>query len=585
LRAECRQRDLPDSKLIPEGEAMSYAIGNSARGNLHLSNSLRSSIFTALALAGAFMALGAPRLCAQSYQDLHDFICSTGCSPENYGVLRLGSDGYLYGTTTLGGTNNDGVIYKILPNGSGYTVLWNFDGTTGVGPSAGLTLATDGNFYGTAFEGGSSNAGTLFNFNPKTSVVTVLHNFVKGAGAFPEVPPTVGKDFNLYGTTDDGAVYGFTIATQTFSFLSPPGTLADGEGGPMFLASDGFMYGTTYHGGASEDGTIYRMTTAGKPKVIHQFIGSDGQAAFGTLVQGKDGNLYGTTQYGGPVSNSGSVFKMVPKSPFPVSTVVGFDALSGSGINTDGANPAPGLATINGVFYGATSDGGSNGFGTLYEVEAGVFNKFSDFTGDVGTIWGDNASSDLWPNTDGILYGVTNSGGANGVGVLYGFTPPNPMPTVVLCCNWWVILDQPVLIFGQNLTGVIGVSFGSVSAQFQSGSATYLTADVPSAAIDAPITVTLATGLQVQSEQSVHILPIITNLDPTSGPVGTQVGIGGGGFAGATKVAFGGVQTGNFNVVSPALIQATVPSGAKTGKVTVVTPNGSAVSKKVFTVN
>jgi uncharacterized repeat protein (TIGR03803 family) len=558
-----------------------------SRSLFHLSSSLRNLAGAALAIAGIFMSFAADApLHAQSYQDLHDFACSTGCSPFNYGQLRLGSDGYLYGTTSSGGTNNDGVIFKILPNGSSYTVLWNFDGAvTGTAPSAGLTLATDGNFYGTAFEGGSSNAGTLFSFNPKTSVINVVHNFVKGDGGYPEVPPIEAKDFNLYGTTDDGAIYRFTLSTQTFSLLSPPGTIADGEGGPMFLASDGYMYGTTYHGGASEDGTIYRMTTAGKPQVIHQFTGTDGASAFGTFVQGKDGNLYGTTQYGGPVSNSGSIFKLVPTSPFPVSTVVGFDALSGSGTNVDGANPAPGLATVNGIFYGATSDGGANGFGTLFEVEAGVFTKFFDFTGNAGTIWGNDATSDLWPNTDGILYGVANSGGANGVGVVYSLTPPNPMPTITLCCNWWVILDQPVEIFGENLTQVIGVSFRSVPAQFKSGSATYLTAEVPSAAIDAPITVTLATGEQIESQQSVHILPKITNLDPSSGAVGTQVGIVGGGFTGATKVTFGGVSVTSFTVTTPSLIQATVPAGAKTGKVGVVTPNGSAASKETFTVN
>jgi hypothetical protein len=67
--------------------------------------------------------------------------------------------------------------------------------------------------------------------------------------------------------------------------------------------------------------------------------------------------------------------------------------------------------------------------------------------------------------------------------------------------------------------------------------------------------------------------------------VGTRVGIVGGGFAGTTKVTFGGVATGNFTVVSPALIQATVPAGAVTGKVRVVTHNGSALSKETFTVN
>jgi hypothetical protein len=156
---------------------------------------------------------------------------------------------------------------------------------------------------------------------------------------------------------------------------------------------------------------------------------------------------------------------------------------------------------------------------------------------------------------------------------------------ITLCCNWWVILDQPVTILGDNLNEVINVNFGSVAAQFQAGSSTHLTAEVPSAAIDSPVTVTLATGEQVESQQVVHILPSITNLDPSSGPVGMRVAIVGGGFAGTKKVTFGGVKATDFTVVTPALIQATLPQGAKTGKVRVVTPNGSATSEVTFTVN
>jgi hypothetical protein len=74
-----------------------------------------------------------------------------------------------------------------------------------------------------------------------------------------------------------------------------------------------------------------------------------------------------------------------------------------------------------------------------------------------------------------------------------------------------------VTILGQNLTGVVNVYFGSVQAQFRPGSDTYLIAEVPSAAIDGLVTVTLATGEQIESQQVVHILPKITNLDPSSG--------------------------------------------------------------------
>ena len=153
----------------------------------------------------------------------------------------------------------------------------------------------------------------------------------------------------------------------------------------------------------------------------------------------------------------------------------------------------------------------------------------------------------------------------------------------------WVRPEDKVTILGDNLGEAINVTFAGVQASFQSGSNTYLTAEVPSAAVDGPITVTLTNpqGQQetLQSQQSMHILPIITNLDPTSGAVGTQVGIVGGGFVGTSKVTFGGVKATTFAVVTPTLIQAIVPAVAKTGRVAVTTPNGSAVSKQTFTVN
>jgi uncharacterized protein (TIGR03437 family) len=104
-------------------------------------------------------------------------------------------------------------------------------------------------------------------------------------------------------------------------------------------------------------------------------------------------------------------------------------------------------------------------------------------------------------------------------------------------------------------------------------------------AVDGLIAVILDDGQQIQTQSAEHILPLITNLDPTSGPVGTQVGIVGGGFTRTTKVTFGGVKATNFTMVSPTLIQAIVPTGARTGKVGVTTRNGSAKSKQTFTVN
>jgi hypothetical protein len=98
------------------------------------------------------------------------------------------------------------------------------------------------------------------------------------------------------------------------------------------------------------------------------------------------------------------------------------------------------------------------------------------------------------------------------------------------------------------------------------------------------ITATYVGGQQVMSQKAMHVLPGITSFSPSSGPVGTQVTIVGGGFAGASKVTFGGKAAG-FIVLTPNMIQATVPAGARTSRVNVVTPNGTAISSHTFTVN
>jgi uncharacterized repeat protein (TIGR03803 family) len=533
------------------------------------------------------VACSAAPVLAQSYQDLYDFTC--GCVP--YGRLTQGKNGALYGTTMFGGTNNDGTIFMVNPDGTGYTIVWNFDGaTTGESPTGGLTLSSfDGNFYGTTTNGGANGNGTLFQFNPVTLVATPVHHFTSTEFR-PAAPPVESRYQNLYGMTltDPGTAYELIIKTLTFQVL--PNTVPNQpSSGPLLLASDGNFYGTTVASGPNQEGTVFTMTDAGAIKTIYKFTdGDSGFAPNSPLAQGKGlyaAYLYGTAYSGGGTGGeleTGTIFQLTLPPPIP-STEATLYTFSTAG----GYNPDAGLLTASdGNLYGTTRYGGADNVGTLFEISpAGTFISWDDFTGVGGLVSGADPNTTLMEHTNGLLYGLTPAGGANADGVLYSFTPPSPVIHISLCCNWWVILDQPVTIIGQNLSQVIGVSFGSVQTKFRLGSDTYLTAQVPSAAIDAPISVTLATGLQIESQQSARILPKVVNLDPSSGPVGAQVSIVGGGFAGTKKITFGGVPTTNFTVISPSLIQATVPSGAVTGKVGVTTPNGSATSKSAFTVN
>jgi uncharacterized repeat protein (TIGR03803 family) len=139
----------------------------------------------ALVLSFAF-----DNLSAQTYTDLHDFNRSTeGCCPQYPAILAQGRDGNLYGTMSLGGTYNYGTVFKATPDGT-VTVLYTFDGNlgNGVNSQSGLTLGTDGNFYGTTAKGGLG-AGTIFKITPAGAIQT-LYSFTGNASSPPMMAVT-----------------------------------------------------------------------------------------------------------------------------------------------------------------------------------------------------------------------------------------------------------------------------------------------------------------------------------------------------------------------------------------------------------
>jgi uncharacterized repeat protein (TIGR03803 family) len=301
------------------------------------------------------------------------------------GVVQ-GPDGNLYGTAGLGGTNNEGVIYKITglsPNSRGAeTTLYNFTGATdGVYPQGSLIFdSTTLNLVGTSADGGSNGAGVLFTYNPGTNTFTPLHEFgslancADGAAAYEG--PVQGNDGNYYGATvgggngcsGAGAIYKVTPAgvfTPLYQFCLGGGSCTDGSNpnkfGPLVQYSDGNFYGLTAAGGAHGDGTIYRVTPAGALTTLYSFTGGDdGSGPLGGLVVGSDGNLYGTTENNG-TGGYGTVFQYVPGGT--VTTLYSFDYT-----NFDG-NPYAGLVQGNdGNFYGVTSGFLEDQGGFVYEI-------------------------------------------------------------------------------------------------------------------------------------------------------------------------------------------------------------------------
>lgn len=420
-----------------------------------------------------------------------------------------GRNGRLYGTTTGIGRNvTNGTVFSLSPVGKGGTI-YTFNGTDGSHPQSGLTLATDGNFYGGATSGGAANFGVLFRINAGGSY-SALYQFSGGSdGANPLAPPIQASDGNLYGATDGdtvtaGAFYKLVPSSSTFATiltLNPDGSQGSIVSPPLMQASDGSLYATAETGGANGCGTILNLSTSGKLIRLYSFLcGASGNFPAASLVEASDGTLYGTTVAGGNVTNGecangcGIVFKM---SQGLLTVMHSF-----SGYPTDGAFPSGGLTLgTDGNLYGATGKGGANDFGTLYQITTGgQYKVLYSFVDKIGS--GPNAT--LLQHTNGSFYGVAESGGQYDAGAVYSLNM-GLAPFIALVRSTGRI-GQPVQILGQGLTGSSGVTINGISStSFKVVSDTYMTAIIPANATTGPVLVTTPTGT-LTSNHNLRIL-------------------------------------------------------------------------------
>ena len=239
---------------------------------------------------------------------------------EPYCGLIQGSDGNFYGTTGANGTSDDGTVFKIISSGT-ETVLHAFPkaGTDGQTPYAGVIQGSDGDFYGTTYNGGAHGFGTVFRVTP-SGTETVVYSFAGGSdGEHPYAGVIQGSDGNFYGTTYQGGANGYGTVFK----LTPSGTetvlhtfaggSSDGANPEAGLTqgSDGNFYGNTYQGGAGGFGIVFEITPSGSETVLHAFAGggSDGANPSANLIQSSDGNLYGSTGAGG-ISGDGTFFEV-----------------------------------------------------------------------------------------------------------------------------------------------------------------------------------------------------------------------------------------------------------------------------------
>jgi uncharacterized repeat protein (TIGR03803 family) len=346
----------------------------------------RSTLLAALTLVSALaLVLATTQMArAQTLTALHSFDSTDGSEP--IAGLIQGTDGNFYGTASEGGANSAGTVFQITPGGN-LTTLYSFcalaDCTDGSEPSAALVQGTDGNFYGTTLEGGAHNDGTIFELTPG-GTLTTLYSFCSQSGctdgSYPDAALIQGTDGNFYGTTIERGTLG---------------------------------YGTVFK--LIPNGALSTLST------LHSFGLTDGDYAGAPLIQATDGNFYGTTQAGGAGTvkkpeGHGTIFEITSEGIFTNL----YTFCPGKGRCMDGAQPIAGLVQgTDGNFYGTTSTGGAyancaSGCGTVFKlVPNGALSTLT-------TLVKFNFDDGYYPvggviqAADGNFYGTTSEGGANG---------------------------------------------------------------------------------------------------------------------------------------------------------------------------
>jgi len=355
---------------------------------------------------------------------LYSFTGGADCGFPYAGLVR-DSTGNLYGTTEAGGAVNRGVVYKVDMAGQ-ETVLHAFTGADGGNPSyGGVIRDSAGDLYGTTSQGGPNGQGVVFKVDTADQE-TVLYSFPGAAdGRFPRAGLIRDPSGNLYGTTSGGGTAGvgvvYKVAANGRETLLYTFTGAADGGVPeagMIRDSTGNLYGTAAFGGTGNAGVVDKLDTAGQETVLYAFTGgADGAYPEGGLIADPAGNLYGTTTYGGTAAGfDGVVFKLDTSGHETV--LYNFCSLAGC---ADGSGPSAGVIRDSaGNLYGTTSYGGSGscypGCGVVYKVNtAGHETVLHSFTGGDGS----SPSGGVVRDSAGNLYGTTFYGGTDNVGVVY----------------------------------------------------------------------------------------------------------------------------------------------------------------------
>jgi uncharacterized repeat protein (TIGR03803 family) len=395
---------------------------------------------------------------AQTYSVIHAFNGQDGQGPYAGVTLKAG---VLYGTTPRGTENTDqGTIYQLKQQGSswifGNIFTLPINGSGGAYPYAGLVFGPDNRPYGITSHGGSAQGdGVVFSLTPPVSLCktvrcaggdwteNVLHQF---AGAPDGRMPAYGNvtfdpQGNLYGTTqlggayfDSGTVFQMTKAGNTwtetpiysFDFFHQPANGYAPQNG-VIIDPNGNLFGTTLAGGANnlDYGTVFELTNVPgvgwQETVLYSFQGTtDGIYPYAGMLSDNSGNLYGATTDGGS-GGAGTVFELSPSGNTWIFTLLhSFSGQSGQNCGSWGTL----TMDASGNLYGTTKCSGANQLGNVFKLtntqNGWVYSSLHDFAGGTDGAW---PACSVAIDTDGTLYGTTRLGGFQQNGIVWMIKP------------------------------------------------------------------------------------------------------------------------------------------------------------------
>jgi uncharacterized repeat protein (TIGR03803 family) len=395
----------------------------------------------------AFLVFLSPVAHAQTFSVIHTFTGNggDGASPAAGVTLRAGA---LYGTTSqggVGGATGPGTVYQMTHSGSGWTYtpvfLFPADKSGGANPQARVVFGPDGHLYGTTNVGGASQAGVVFYLTPPLSICktvfcswkeNVLWNFGAGNdGAYPGYGDLIWDQWNDQGNIWNTTINGGTYNSGTLYELTKVGSVwaeqvqiafnsqnyqycpaAFPWSGATLIGSNVFGTGTT---------SILGGSVWGLEGSFLDYIAGFGQNnphgayPYAGLTADASDNFYGAASDGG-ANGGGTVFQLPPPYGQQLNLLYSFSGTPGRQ-----CGPKANLTfDAAGNIYGTTVCDGANHFGNVFKLtkvgDTWVYTSVYDFTGGND---GANPISNVTIDTDGTLYGTTSSRGANNYGTVW----------------------------------------------------------------------------------------------------------------------------------------------------------------------